>query len=173
MPVIRNGQWSEDPCTAIADADAVPANGAVIVSLKRFHAEREALIARKAPLGLRLKSDERAHAIGADAQRFALIVVELPVFRDGRAFSTARLLRERYGYTGEIRASGHILPDQVLFLARCGVNAFEVKPDTRLQPFSDAFREYSVSYQNPRSGHGIAPSLRLRSPAFGLAQAAE
>jgi uncharacterized protein (DUF934 family) len=144
----------------------------VSVSLKRFQSERAPLTARQAPLGLRLKSDERASTIGHDAELFDLIVVDLPVFRDGRAFSTARLLRERYHYKGEIRASGHILPDQVLFLARCGVNSFDVKGDRRLDPYLEAFREYSVSYQPLRAGLGIAPALRQRSGAL-LAQAAE
>jgi uncharacterized protein (DUF934 family) len=173
MPIIKNGQWAENPWTAVADEDAVPAKGAVIVSLKRFKAEREALLERGAPLGVRLKSEELAKEIGADANRLALIVVELPYFKDGRAFSTARLLRERYGYKGEIRATGHILPDQAFFLARCGVNSIEVKPQTRLEPFADAFREYSVGYQNPRSARDTAPGLRLRPSAFALAQAAE
>ena len=173
MPIIKNGQWAENPWTNLADEDAVPATGAVIVSLKRFHAEHQALESRLAPIGLRLKPDEAAHHVGAIAGKFALIVVEMPYFKDGRAFSQARLLRERYGYKGEIRATGHILPDQAFFLARCGVNSIEVKPQTRLEPFADALREYSVGYQNPRSSRGTAPRLRLRPSAFAQVQAAE
>ena len=173
MPIIKNGQWTENPWTNLADEDAMPANGAVIVSLKRFRAERDVLLGRRGPVGVRLKSDELAKELGADASRFALIVVELPYFKDGRAFSTARLLRERYGYKGEIRASGHILPDQAFFLARCGVNSLEVKPQTRLEPFANAFRDYSVGYQDPRSSRGTAPSLRFRPSAYAQAQAAE
>lgn len=173
MPIIKNGQWSEDRWTHLADTDALPASGAVTVSLKRFKAERDALLARKAPIGVRLKSEELAKEIGADAKRLALVVVELPFFKDGRAFSTARLLRERYGYEGEIRATGHILPDQAFFLARCGVNTIEVKPQTRLEPFADAFKEFSVGYQSPRSSQGTAPRLRLRASAAPLRQAAE
>ena len=173
MPVIKNGQWTENPWTHLSDEDALPATGAVTVSLKRFHAEHQALVARLAPIGLRLKPDERAHHVGAIANKFALIVLEMPYFKDGRAFSQARLLRERYGYKGEIRATGHILPDQAFFLARCGVNSIEVKPQTRLEPFADAFREFSVGYQSPRSARGTAPALRLRPNAFAQAQAAE
>jgi uncharacterized protein (DUF934 family) len=173
MPIIKNGQWAENPWTNVTDEDPVPANGAIIVSLKRFKAERDALLMRAAPLGVRLKSEELAKEIGAEANRLALIVVELPYFKDGRAFSTARLLRERYGYKGEIRANGHILPDQVFFLARCGVTSIEVKPQTRLEPFAEAFREFSVGYQNPRSSRGTAPGLRLRPSAFAQALAAE
>jgi uncharacterized protein (DUF934 family) len=175
MPVIRNGQWTDDHWTHLADESAVPVDGGVTVSLARFAAERDALLARKAPLGVRLKSEDRGHTIGPDARHFALIVLELPVYRDGRAFSVARLLRERYGYTGEIRATGHILPDQALFLARCGVDSIEVKPHTRLEPFAHALREFTVGYQNPRAGNDIAPVLRMRSsaPVFALAQAAE
>jgi len=175
MPVIKNGHWTDDPWMHLADEGDVPPTGAVTVSLERFRNERDALLARKAPLGVRLKSEQLASEIGKDAHRLAMIVVELPVFRDGRAFSTARVLREHYGYKGEIRATGHILPDQVLFLVRCGVNTIEVKPQTRLEPFANALREISVGYQRPRSGIGIAPSLRMRAsaPVFSLAQAAE
>ncbi len=173
MPIIKNGQWSQDGWTHLADEDAVPANGAVTVSLKRYNADRDQLLARKAPLGVRLKAEELAKEIGADAASFALIIVELPYFKDGRAFSTARLLRERYGYRGEIRATGHILPDQAFFLARCGVNSLEVKPQTRLEPYAEAFREFTVGYQNPRSSRGTAPALRMRPGAHAPAQAAE
>jgi len=173
MPIIRNGQWAENPWTNVADEETVPATGAIIVSLKRFKAERDQLLARHAPLGLRLKSEELAKEVGADAGRFALIVVEMPYFKDGRAFSTARLLRERFGYKGEIRASGHILPDQALFLARCGVNSIEVKPQTRLEPYAEAFKEYTVGYQDPRSSRASAPKLRLRPGVFAHLQAAE
>jgi uncharacterized protein (DUF934 family) len=173
MPIIKNGQWAEDTWIHLSDEDALPASGAVSVSLTRFQCERAALLGRGAPLGLRLRSEERAHMIGKDAENFALIAIEFPIFRDGRGFSSARLLRERYGYRGEIRAFGHILPDQVLFLMRCGVNSIEVKPQAKLQPFSDAAHEFSVAYQNPRSGRDIAPPLRLRSHVGALAQAAE
>ena len=173
MPIIRRGKWAEDPWTHLSDEGALPSSGPVTVSLKRFKNERDQLLTRDAPLGVRLKSEELAKEIGADANRLTMIVVELPYFKDGRAFSTARLLRERYGYKGEIRAAGHILPDQTFFLARCGVNSIEVKPQTRLEPFAAAFKEFSVGYQNPRSAHDTAPSLRLRPSAHGLAQAAE
>jgi uncharacterized protein (DUF934 family) len=173
MPIIKNGQWSEDPWTHLSDEDTVPANGSVTVSLKRYKTERDALLQRRAALGVRLKSEELAKEIGADANGFNLIVVEMPYFKDGRAFSTARLLRERYGYKGEIRARGHILPDQAFFLARCGVNSIEVKPQTRPEPFAEAFREFSVGYQNPRSARGTAPKLRSRPGMFAPAQAAE
>jgi uncharacterized protein (DUF934 family) len=173
MPVIRNGQWSDDAWAHLDDDAELPATGAITVSLKRFHAEREVLTARSAPIGLRLTPEDRAHHVGNIAKHFALIVVEMPVFRDGRAFSQARLLRERYGYTGEIRAVGHVLPDQALFLARCGVNTIEVKPQTRLGPFAEALNEYSVGYQGSRAGKGVAPQLRTRPRAPALAQAAE
>jgi uncharacterized protein (DUF934 family) len=179
MPIIRNGQWADDLWVHLSDEDDVPAAGAVTVSLARFEKERDALVCREGPLGVRLKSEELAHRIGDDALQFDLIMLELPSYRDGRAFSAARRLRERYGFDGEIRAFGHVLPDQALFLMRCGVNSIEVKPQTRLEPFAAALREITVAYQPTRAGTGIAPALRMRTaapastPEPALAQAAE
>jgi uncharacterized protein (DUF934 family) len=173
MPIIRQGFIVADIWRRLTDDEALRSGGAVLVNLKRFRAERARLIARKGFLGVSLKSEERAHEIGPDADLFDLIEVELPAFRDGRAFSTARLLRERFEFRGTIRARGHILPDQALFLARCGVDEIEIAPNTPADPFRAALREFSVALQPVRAGHGIVASLHVRAPRPTYAQAAE
>ena len=76
-----------------------------------------------------------------------MIAIDFPAFKDGRGFSQARLLRERYGYKGEIRAVGDVARDQMFFMARCGINAFEVKPGRSLEDALKAFNDFSVTYQ--------------------------
>jgi uncharacterized protein (DUF934 family) len=146
MPLIKNGHFVDNSYTHVADDEALP-QGAIVVSLKRWQSEREALAARNAPLGVRLTSDQSPETLGADVTHFALIELEFPKFRDGRGYSWARILRQRLGFTGEIRAVGDVLRDQWLFMSRCGVDAFEVRPGTRLEDFRAALAEQTVFYQ--------------------------
>lgn len=125
MPLIKDQQIVTDDWQHVEDGDALPATGGAIVSLARWQADAESLNGRNAPLGIRLKSEERAELIAADLDRFDVVALEFPAFKDGRAYSTARLLRERYRYTGEVRAVGDVLRDQLQFMLRCGFDAFE------------------------------------------------
>lgn len=146
MPLIKGNAFVENTFAHVADGETLP-DGAIVVSLKRWQSERETLAARNAPLGVRLSSDQSPEALGADVNHFALIELEFPKFRDGRGYSWARILRQRLGFTGEIRAVGDVLRDQWLFMSRCGVDAFEVRPGTRLEDFRAALAEQTVYYQ--------------------------
>ena len=95
--------------------------------------------------------------------RLALVALVFPVFRDGRAFSQARLLRERYGFRGELRATGQVLRDQFLFMLRAGFDAFEVTKDADAEAFAQASRRYSVFYQPTGDGRATARAARVRS----------
>jgi uncharacterized protein (DUF934 family) len=97
---------------------------------------------------VRLKSHQLAPEIAADLDRFGLVSLEFPKFRDGRHFSTARELRERYGYTGEIRAVGHVIPDQYLFLTRTGFSTVEVPDTSNLESWRLALSEVTIAYQS-------------------------
>ena len=160
MPLIRNGERAENIFADAPDGKPLP-DGPAIVSLKRFLAEREALLARNAPLGVRLKSDESPEALGEDAQRLALVVLEFPKFRDGRAFSWARLLRTRLHYRGEIRATGDFLYDQLAFMQRVGIDAFEVSDRITLEMFRRALGEMSNVYQPSVDGRKTIRELRV------------
>ena len=147
---------------AIADGEALPAGRPAIVSLKRFQAERDLLLGRGEKLGLRLDASESPELIGDDVHKIALIVLHVPYFRDGRAYSWARLLRTRLGYKGEIRVSGHVLRDQVAFFARVGVDSFDLP-----RPVSDADiaavrAEISQVYQHSVEGRETIWDLRAR-----------
>lgn len=157
--LIKDGRFAEDPFVTLGDDDPQPANG-TIVSLARFEKERDALIARNAPLGVRLKSDELPERLGDDIDRLSVIVLEFPKFRDGRAFSWARMLRTRLGFKGEIRATGHFLYDQLAYLVRVGVDAFEVPEGFPLAEFDRAMGEITNVYQPSADGRPTIRQLR-------------
>ena len=125
--LVKGGHVVEDAFTNIADGEALP-DGAIVVSAKRFLSETDALLARQAPLGVQLETGDSPEQLGPGIHRLALIVLHVPYFKDGRAFSWARLLRTRLGYKGEIRVRGHFLKDQIAFYARVGVDAFDIAP---------------------------------------------
>jgi uncharacterized protein (DUF934 family) len=159
MPLIKHGAFAEDHFVSVADGDPMPLNG-TIVSLVRFQRDRETLLARNSPLGVQLKSFESPGLIGEDVHRLAVIVMEFPVFRDGRPFSHARLLRTRMNYIGEIRASGHFLYDQIAFATRVGFDAFDVPDGFSLPRYARALHEMSFVYQPSADGRRTIRDLR-------------
>ncbi len=160
MPLIKNGHFADDSWRSVADGEALPEGAPVIVSLSRWQADKGSLIQRNAPLGLRLKSNESPVDVADDLQRFSMIAIEFPSFRDGRGFSYGRRLRTQLGFTGEIRAVGHILPDQALFLDRCGFDAFEVKEGAKLSDWQRGLNEFSVWFQPALDGRTTAIAHR-------------
>jgi phosphoadenosine phosphosulfate reductase len=126
MPLWKSGAFIADEWQMVADDQPVPDDVSAIVSLKRWREERDALGGRNAPLGLLIGAGSVWTDIAADLPRFPVIAVTIPKYADGRAFSIARLLRERDGYKGEIRAVGDYIIDQMPFMLRVGVDAFAV-----------------------------------------------
>lgn len=159
MPLIKDGAFVQDAFVTVADDAALP-DGAAIVSLARFQKEREALLIRNAPLGVQLKSSENPELLGEDVQRFSVIVLEFPVFRDGRAFSWARMLRERLKFTGEIRGTGHFLYDQINYMKRVGFDAWNVADGFSLEQFQRALTEITNVYQPSADGKKTIRELR-------------
>ncbi len=115
---------AEDAFTAIAD-DQDLAPGDVILSLARFQLEGERLLSEGRAVGVRLESDQEVEALAYDLPRLAVVALAFPKFRDGRAFTSATLLRERLGFTGEVRAVGDVFRELAGFMVRCGFDAFE------------------------------------------------
>lgn len=159
MPLIKGGAFVEDTFITVADDAPMPLNG-TIVSLARFQAERETLLARNSKLGVRLKSSESPEALGLDVHRLSVIVLEFPFFKDGRPFSWARILRTRMNYEGEIRATGHFLDDQIAFATRVGFDAFEVPNGFTLNRYTRALSEMSYVYQTSTDGRKTIRELR-------------
>ena len=148
MQIIRNRKIVDDDFVHVPDgADLPDADaGKPIVTLARYVAAREELLARYPVLGVRVGSDKLPTDI-PDPTKLALIAIEFPRFTDGRCYSVARMLRDRYGFTGELRAVGWVLRDQLFYMERCGFTAFEVKPGKPLESALEAFGEFSVTYQ--------------------------
>ncbi len=157
--LIKSGAYAEDAFTRVADDAHLP-DGAVLVSLKRFQSERDALLARNTPVGIQLQASENPEVLGQDVNHFSLIALEFPKFRDGRAFSWARMLRTRLGFTGEIRAVGDFLYDQVNYQHRVGFDAWEVPDHFTIEMFNRALTEMTNVYQPSTDGKKTIRELR-------------
>jgi len=116
------------------------------ITLTEWQENKESLTGQK--LQLTLNSDETADLIGADAANFQRICIDFPKFADGRGYSAARLLREKYGYTGELRAVGDVLIDQVFFMKRCGFDSYALRDDQIVDDAIAAFSTFTSPYQN-------------------------
>lgn len=124
-----------------------PQAGDVIVPLAMWLEQREALLSRAGRLGIWLDSHEEPAAIAGDFDRFALVAVNFPQFGDGRGYSIARLLRERHGYRGELRAIGEVVRDHLFSMASCGFDAFLLRDDQDPEEALTAFGDFSEAYQ--------------------------
>ena len=155
--------WAEDAFVFVADEDAIPESGDVILSLARFQVEGDALLSSNSRrVGVRIEPDQEVEALAYDLPRLAVVALAFPKYRDGRAYTQARLLRERYGYRGELRATGQVLRDQFVFMLRAGFDAFEVKKQADAEAFTETVKRYSVFYQPTGDGRLSALHQRLQ-----------
>ncbi len=148
MALIKNELVAPPETWIMVDADAdVPAEGNVLVSVERWSAEAGALRARGGKVGILVQPDDDVVPLHGTLEGVSLVAVAFPKFTDGRGYSSARLLRGRLGYTGELRAVGDVLPDQVFYMRRVGFDAFDLaegkSPETALKQLE----EFSVTYQ--------------------------
>lgn len=140
--------WADDSFAHLADEEAPGPNvGDVIVSFPRFQTEGGEFLAEGRKVGVRLRSDEGVEALAPDLPRVSVVALEFPKFRDGRAFSSAALLRERYGYTGEVRAVGEVLRDLAKDMVRCGFDAFEPSDGSDPEAWARSAFRYRHVYQ--------------------------
>jgi uncharacterized protein (DUF934 family) len=160
MPLVKAGRIVGDSYLHILDDAPIPDGVPVIVPAARFLADAAELVARGAPIGVLWPNNRKVAEIVPWLDRLALVALVFPSFRDGRAYSQARQLRERHGYRGELRATGDVLRDQFLFLLRAGFDTFEVRKDADAEAFIASIARYSVFYQP--SADGRASALRQR-----------
>lgn len=146
MPLVKNGASVADAFIAVADDEPLP-DGAVLVSAARLLAEGAALAARNGEVGVIWPNNRDVAELAPYLDRLSLVALVFPKFRDGRAYSQARLLRERFGFRGELRATGNVLRDQVLMMVRAGFDAFALEKQADADAFGKAIATYSVFYQ--------------------------
>jgi uncharacterized protein (DUF934 family) len=146
MRVIKDRVIVDDGWVLLAPDASVPATGDVIVSLAQWNAGHDSFAGRAGKVGLLLKSDQEPEDIQALVQ-LSFIAIEFPRFTDGRGYTSARLLRERFRYKGELRAVGDVLRDQLFYMARCGIDSFALKAGKDIEGALEAFRDFSVTYQ--------------------------
>jgi uncharacterized protein (DUF934 family) len=160
LTVVENGRIVEDRYIRILDDAPIPDRVPVIVPANRLLADAPELIRRDGSLGVLWPNDRRVAELEPWLGHLALIALIFPKFRDGRAYSQARLLRETYGFRGTLRATGDVLRDQFHFLVRAGFDSFEVKKPADARVFAEVVGRYSVHYQPGADGQ--APALRRR-----------
>ena len=160
MRLIKNGEIAEDSYRRLLDDAPLPDEGAVLVAADRLLANKDAIARHRGAVGVLWPNDRNLSELASHLDRLALIALGFPSFRDGRAYSQARILRERYAFRGELRATGQILRDQFLFLLRSGFDALEVTKEPDVAAFTDSVRRFSVFYQP--GADGSLPVFRRR-----------
>ena len=154
MPKIIRDQQIVDDAYAVfklgEHENAVTArlpDGPTLFPLTVWLARKDEILARSAAAGVWLESGEDPVAIAGDLENLPVIAVNFPKFTDGRSYSTARLLRERYAYRGEIRAIGDVLHDQLFFMKRCGFDAYALRADKDASEALAGLGDFSETYQ--------------------------
>jgi len=168
MPLVKADKVVEDPYVRVEDDTPLPDGAPVLLTAARFLADAPELVERDAPVGVIWPNDRRVAELAPWIDRLAVIALLFPKFKDGRAYSQARLLRERHGFRGELRATGDVLRDQFQFLLRSGFDALEVKKPADAAVFAEAAARFSVFYQP--SADGRLPALRRRLQSVPVAR---
>ena len=162
MPLVKGGKITPDAFLAVADDAPLPVDGGVLISSARFLADAEAILQRPGKTGVIWPNNRDVDDLVPYLDRLAVVALVFPTFRDGRAYSQARLLRERYHYRGELRATGQVLRDQFVFMLRAGFDAFDVKKQSDAEAFAQTVQRYSVFYQPTGDGRITALHRRMQ-----------
>lgn len=163
MRVIKDKTIVEDSwrrLDAVEPGQALP-DGDLILPFRYWVEQRESLPPRNGLLGVCIDGEDETGEVARYLQHFDLIALDFPGFRDGRCYSHARLLRDRYHFAGELRAVGDVLRDQLFYMQRCGINSFQLRADRDMQDALKAFDDFSISYQT--AADGAPPVYALRA----------
>ena len=167
MPLVRSGRIVEDTFVRVADDAPVPDGVPVIVTGARLLAEAEAIAKRDAPVGVVWPNNKPVTELAPYLDRIALVALVFPAFRDGRAYSQARILRERHGFRGELRATGQVLRDQFLFMLRAGFDSFEVTKDADAAAFAESSSASTCSTSRPAMAAPPPSAAASAAPSSG------
>jgi uncharacterized protein (DUF934 family) len=162
MQLVKSGKIVTDIFVHVPDGAELPGDGAVLVTAKRLLEGPEALLTRSGKVGVIWPNNRDLDDLVPFLDRLAVVALVFPTFRDGRAYSQARLLRERHGYDGELRATGQVLRDQFVFMLRAGFDAFQVKKQADAEAFTVTAKRYSVFYQPTGDGRVTALNRRMQ-----------
>src|ERR1700755_1041094 len=160
MPLVKGGKIVNDPFAHVADGAELP-QGCVLVSAARFLEDPDALL-KRGKVGVIWPNSRDVDDLVPYLDRLAAVALVFPTFRDGRAYSQARLLRERFLYRGELRATGQVLRDQFVFMLRAGSDPSEVKKQADAEAFAQTVQRYSVFYQPTGDGRITALHRRMQ-----------
>jgi uncharacterized protein (DUF934 family) len=162
MPLVKGGKITDDTFVHVADGAELSGDAAVLVSATRFLENPESVLQRKGKAGVIWPNNRDVDDLAPYLDRLAAVALVFPTFRDGRAYSQARLLRERFQYRGELRATGQVLRDQFVFMLRAGFDTFEVKKQSDAEAFAQTVKRYSVFYQPTGDGRLTALHRRMQ-----------
>ena len=162
MPLVKQGRITTDLFVHVADGAELPGDGAILIPVARFLEDPEALLKRTGKVGVIWPNNRDLDDLVTYLGRLAAVALVFPSFRDGRAYSQARLRRERHGFEGELRAPGQVLRDQFVFMLRAGFDTFEVKKDSDAEAFASTAKSYSVFYQPTGDGRLTALHRRMQ-----------
>jgi len=162
MPLVKGGKIADDSFVKLAVDTPLPDSGDILVPADRFLKEADALLARAGKVGVIWPNSRDIDELVPYLGKIAAVALLFPTFRDGRAYSQARLLRERYDYRGELRATGQVLRDQFVFMLRAGFDTFEVKKQADAEAFTQTVKRYSVFYQPTGDGRITALHRRMQ-----------
>src|ERR1700712_5710736 len=162
MPLVKDGKITGDLFVDVPEDAELPGDGAILISAARFLEDPEGLLRRAGKVGVIWPNNRDLDDLVPHLGRLAAVALVFPIFRDGRAYSQARLLRERHGYEGELRATGQVLRDQFVFMLRAGFDTFEVRKDGDAEAFAATAKRYSVFYQPTGDGRVTALHRRMQ-----------
>ena len=154
MQLFNQNEIKSEPWTFVQNSEEVPASGDIVVSFTRLVAEFKTLMLHPDRLGVTVPNNCSIAELEPYLQRLQLVVLEFPVFTDGRAYSQARTLRNNYSFEGELRASGNLLPDQLSFMHQVGFDYFDIEDERfNLESWSNSTKAISLSYQHTFARH--------------------
>jgi uncharacterized protein (DUF934 family) len=162
MPLVKGGKIADDIFVHVTDGAELPDDAAVLIPAARLLENPESVLQRKAKTGVIWPNSRDVDDLAPYLDRLAAVALVFPTFRDGRAYSQARLLRERFQYRGELRATGQVLRDQFVFMLRAGFDTFEVKKQSDAEAFAQTVKRYSVFYQPTGDGRLTALHRRMQ-----------
>ena len=162
MPLVKGGKIATDAFAHLADDAEIPADGAILISAARFLGDAEGLSRRAGRTGVIWPNNRDVDDLVPYLDRLSVVALVFPTFRDGRAYTQARLLRERHGFKGELRATGQVLRDQFVFMLRAGFDAFDVRKQADAEAFAQTVKRYSVFYQPTGDGRITALHRRMQ-----------